>query len=699
MLIMHKIAKLFIIPVIFLSGCFIVRTSTPPLDDENNADISISVSEAVSGSTETKYTSKHDNPYADYCETAMRRHDIIHTKLELSFDIPAEMVFGKARIDIRPYFYASDSVVLDARGFDIHRVALLEAPNVTEQLKYLYDGEQLTVYTPQYSRRDTFRLFIDYTANPSKLTGGGSWAIRQNKGLYFQDALSDDPQIWTQGQPNANSGWFPTIDQPNERMTQEIILTVDTAFETLSNGRRDAVLLNTDGTKTVRWIQDKPHAPYLAAVIVGRFDILKYYWRDMPVYVYVEEGQRAAAEPTFRKTAKMIEFFSRKLQYDFPWDKYSQVVVRNFISGAMENTGATVFSSYFLSNPNAKYPRPNHELIVAHELFHQWFGDLVTCESWANLTLNEAFASYAEYLWLEHEYGRFFADRHLESDRRRYFYESVYKNADLIRFFYKESGDMFDAHSYEKGAAILHSLRYEIGEEAFFESLSHYLKKHAYSAVEVHDLRLAFEEVTGRDLNYFFNAWFLNKGYMKLDIDYETKDSLDWTIQVKQVQKPSEAPLYKMHVPVDFYFRDSVMRKTVLLDEETENYHFRFNNRVKFVKFDAENSLLCKKNENRRYEDYLFILNRVNNYFDQNEAIKYLSRSINKEETARAFLHLLHSPYYAFRLEALKTIPLKKNTSYYSSFLKRIEAMAESDPDAEVKDEAIEILRRINAAH
>jgi len=689
---MHKIAINFLILLIFFSACSVFR----PANSVSEAEVhEITLDTVMVESRKNQKAEMRKNPYTNYQATAQKVHELLHTKLDLSFDIPNEWVFGKAEITLKPHFYSVDSVVLDARGFDIHKTALMEQGGKISDLKHNYDGKKLIIYNRELrTRNDTFTLFIDYTAKPSLLSGGGSWAIRENRGMYFQDSQSDNPQIWTQGEPEANSGWFPTIDKPNQHMTQEIFLTVDRDFETLSNGAKVNVLLNDDGTKTVHWKQEKPHTPYLAAVIVGRFDIIKYHWRDKPVYVYIEAGDAEKAKPTFRKSADMMTFFSHKFQYDYPWEKYSQVVVRNFISGAMENTGATVYSDYFLSDPNKEIYRPGREITVAHELSHHWFGNLVTCESWANLPLNEAFASYAEYLWLEHEYGRFTADRHLINAVNSYYFEASYKNKDLIRYYHNSPGSMFDMHSYNKGAAILHMLRYEVGDEAFFESLAHYLKKHEYQSTEVHDLRLAFEEVTGRDLNYFFNAWFLNKGYLELDIEYRTSDSLNWEIHVEQMQKESRAPLYKHKVPADIYFNDTIIRKELWLDKQTQVFNLSFPRKAKFVKFDAENSLLCKKTENRSKEDYLFILQNVANYKDQNEAIMYLEKSLNKKSLIPAYMSLLESPYYYFRNLALKIIPLKKNAAYYSAFIEKVREMADKDPDPLVRKTAKAVLEK-----
>ena len=417
-------------------------------------------------------------------------------------------------------------------------------------------------------------------------------------------------------------------------MTQEIYLTVNQEYKTLSNGILVGSLANTDGTRTDYWKQDKPHAPYLAMIAVGKFEIIKDYWRDMPVYVYVEQKDIQKAGPLFKKTYKMIEFYSRILKYDYPWDKYHQIVVRNFVSGAMENTGAVVFGDYVLNYQNEE-ERMENECVVAHELSHHWFGDLVTCESWANLPLNESFASYFEYIWLEHEYGRTLADIHLEQDYMNYSFERFFKDENLIRFNYKDRDDMFDAHSYQKGAIILHMLRYTVGDEAFWKALNLYLHEYEYQPVEIHNLRNAFEKVTGTDLNWFFNEWFLNKGIPELNIVYGyNAEKEKATLTINQIQNTVQFPIYKIPTYVDVYFEDTVIRKTILIDEQNELFEFSVKSEPLFMNFDPENSILCKKIENYSTEDYIEILERAPLYKDKNEALNALVNSKDKRLNA-----------------------------------------------------------------
>ena len=395
-----------------------------------------------------------------------------------------------------------------------------------------------------YTRNDRYLLQIKYTAKPDEAPAGGSAAITSDKGLYFvgteNDSLSavglDDTmrQIWTQGETEANSRWFPTIDAPNERTTQEMYITVDDRYTTLSNGVLVSSEMVNDSTRTDYWRMDQAHAPYLFMMAVGEFAKVEDSWQGMPVNYYLHPDFAPYAKDIFGHTPDMLTFFSDKLGVKYPWPKYAQIIVDEFVSGAMENTTASVFYDALLVDDRALIDS-HWDDIIAHELFHHWFGDLVTTESWANLTLNEGFASYSEYLWNEHRYGKDEAAYKLWEQGQNYFTEAETKQVNLIRYRYADQEDMFDRHSYDKGSRVLHMLRSYVGDEAFFAALQSYLTRHSYNSVEVDDLRQAFEAVTGEDLNWFFDQWYLSSGHPQLKIQqrYEGDTLL---LQVDQVQ-------------------------------------------------------------------------------------------------------------------------------------------------------------------
>ena len=318
-------------------------------------------------------------------------------------------MYGIANLTLKPYFYPQSTVVLDAKGFNIDYIKLVSGGEQKE-LTFEYDSLKLTINLDKlYTREEQYELEIKYTAKPNELKEGGSKAITSDKGLYFINPLGEEKdkprQIWTQGETEASSCWFPTIDSPNEKTTEEIYITIENNFTTISNGLLIYSKDNGDGTKTDYWKQDKPHAPYLFMMTIGEFAEIKDTWRGKEVNYYVEEKYAPYARGVFGITPELLTFFSEKLGYEYPLDKYYQLAVRDYVSGAMENTSAAIFLEEIQLTDREQLDE-NWDYIIAHELFHHWFGDLVTCESWSNLALNESFANYSEYLWFEYKYGR-----------------------------------------------------------------------------------------------------------------------------------------------------------------------------------------------------------------------------------------------------------------------------------------------------
>lgn len=639
--------------------------------------------------TETVYldevTASADDSELSFQGSRTMLCDLVHTELDLKFNFLEKTATGKALLSLKPHFYPQDSVQIDARGFEIRKIALV-SNNSEIPLKYSYNNLIISVKLDKfYSRKDTFKLAIDYTAFPDRLPEGGSWAIKSDKGLYFIDNESNNPQFWTQGETQSNSAWFPTIDAPNQKTTQDISLTVPKDFKTLSNGLLIKSIENENDTRTDRWIQSKPHAPYLVMIAAGRYEILENSWNDLAVNVYAEPSQTKKAKLLFEKTDQMLSFYSEKLNYEFAWDKYSQIVVRQFVSGAMENTSATVFGNYVLNYDN-ETERREYETVVAHELSHHWFGDLVTCESWANLPLNESFATYFEYLWIEHEYGRAEADAHLKSDYNSYMFEYIFKNEDLIRFYHKHRDDMFDGHSYQKGSLILHYLRKIVGDEAFWKSLELYLKRNEFKSVEIHDLRLAFEEVTGQDLNWFFNEFFLNKGFPELTVTTEQiTENKVFRVSISQTQEIKKAPLYRLPLYVDFYFEDTVLRREIVVNQREQHLYFKFDKQPLLTIVDAENALPGKIRHSKTLEQYLIQGQRSTLYRDVAEVLDVLKSQAPSDEINTVYIKILEHPYAPLRKRALAQLKVKPTDKIYAQYKSKLESIIETDQDSEIR--------------
>ncbi|RYZ54416.1 MAG: M1 family peptidase [Sphingobacteriales bacterium] len=391
-----------------------------------------------------------------------------------------------------------------------------------------------------------------YTAKPYASPTGGSAAIKDDRGLYFINTdgkVAGKPrQIWTQGETQANSHWMPTVDQPNERFTMRLELTVPDSFVTLSNGSLE--LTQKAGNKLRRdvWVMNKPIQTYAYMFAVGDFvRVEDSSWRNREISYYTEPAYAPYATGMFRHTPEMVEYFSRVTGVPYPWNKYSQIVVRDYVSGAMENTTASLFGE-FMNQNFRELADKNNEDVVSHELFHQWFGDYVTAESWSNLTVNESFANFGEQLWREFKYGRASADELAFDDLSRYIGQAAYNDDPLVRFHYHNREVMFDRISYQKGGAILRYMRGLMGEKAFSRAMQIYLTKNALQSAEAHNWRMAVEEATGQDWTLFFNQWYFRGGHPELNLSYNYDDS-SRELKVSVVQTGTDS-LYRYHLPL-----------------------------------------------------------------------------------------------------------------------------------------------------
>ena len=622
-----------------------------------------------------------------YNESSKRTSDLIHTDLAVRFDWKNQHVIGKASLTIKPYFHPTNQLLLDAKGFDIHSISMNG-----EDLSYDYDSLSLIIQLDrEYNRDEEYIINIDYTAKPNELSVKGSAAISDAKGLYFINPTGTEnkpQQIWTQGETEASSCWFPTIDRPNERMTQNIAITVKDEFITLSNGLLVKSIKNIDGSRTDFWEQKLPHVPYLAMLAVGDFNITTERWKDINVDYYLEDDYHQYAKSVFGRTPQMIAHFSEILGVEYPWEKYAQIVVRDFVSGAMENTTAVIHGE-FVQMTDRELLDDHQDDIIAHELFHHWFGDLVTCESWANLPLNESFATYGEYIWREKGFGRMEADMHLDADLKSYLRESQRKKVDMIRFDYIDKEDMFDSHSYAKGGRILHMLRYYLGDDAFYNGLKKYLNDNAYNSVEIHQLRIAMEAVSGEDLNWFFNQWFLASGHPILAIDYDYNDNKKQQIvNIEQIQDQSNTNIYKLPFAVDIYVDGEAKRYLAEMTQKKQQFVFDVSKKPSNVIFDAEHMLLAEIFDEKSDESWLEQMYSPL-YMDSKIALD----NISDKNGYQAVIQALNSKFWGIRLIGVRKAAKLKNRDEFLSLIVKI---AQNDENTKVKSAALRLLANLD---
>ena len=614
-------------------------------------------------------------------------NELVHTKLYVRFDYDKAFMYGKEWVTLKPHFYPTDSVLLDAKGMELKEVAIMKG-SVKMPLKYSYDGMQVNIKLDKtYAGDEKYTLYFDYVSKPNELKVKGSDAITDAKGLYFINPKGEEKnkptQIWTQGETEANSVWMVTIDKPNQKSTEEISMTVPNKYVTLSNGLLTSKKVNADGTRTDNWKMDLPHAPYLFFMGVGDFAITKDTYKGKEVSYYTEKNQEQYARKVFGNTPEMIKFFSEKLGVDYPWQKYAQMVGRDYVSGAMENTTATLHQESAYQNNRQLADGNAWEETIAHELFHQWFGDLVTAESWSHLTVNESFANYSEYLWNEYKYGADAAYEHNLEDMQGYI-QSGGEAKDLVRFHYADKEDMFDGVSYNKGGRILNMLRNYVGDDAFFKSLNNYLTTNKFKAGEAGQLRLAFEETTGKDMNWFFNQWYYGSGHPKLKIDYLYNDAAGKaSVIIEQTQKSGK--LFKLPLAIDIYTGTDRKRYNVMVENKIDTLYFNYTTKPDLINVDADKLLLAEKTDNKTEANFIAQFKNAKNYMDRREAIDFFAKK-TMPELARG-LNDKFSGLKIVTMQKLASSPYKAD----AVVMEQIEALTKSE-NKKVKAAAISYL-------
>lgn len=452
-----------------------------------------------------------------------------HLRLEIGVDPERKRIEGTAtyRLKRAAVLAGTPEVELDAAEMEILEVTSAKSWSHSEGKLRIEPDETLT-------------FTIKYAAEPQK-------------GMYFLDADETYPdrprQIWTQGQAEDTRYWIPSFDFPNQKLTTELIATVPEHLTVVSNGK----LVSHEGG---RWhfSQEVPHPAYLMTFVAGELSLIEDRWQDVPVQYFVQPGREDDARRAFGNTPAMIDFFSKATAVPYPYAKYAQVAVADFIYGGMENTSATTQTDRTLHDERAHLDFSSDPL-VSHELAHQWFGDLVTCRDWGHAWLNESFATYCESMWFEHHLGHdeFLYDlfgllqSYLGEARERY-------RRPIATNVYREPSDVFDRHLYEKGGMVLHMLRSQLGDEVWWAAVKRYLESHRGDNVVTQDLQRAIEEVSGRNLEGFFQQWVFSPGHPELKVSYnwDNKAKLA-SITVKQNQDTGHGtPEY--HVDFDVAF-------------------------------------------------------------------------------------------------------------------------------------------------
>jgi aminopeptidase N len=473
--------------------------------------------------------------------------DFTHLKLDMQMPDPASRSFTcDQTLTFRTPQRAVDRIHLDAIDLKVEKVTDLKG----HTLSHRYDDKRLTVrFDPPLPPRTEAGILIHYKcSNP-------------RDGMYFalpDEAYPDRPiSIHTQGEPELNRHWFVSHDFPNEKMTTELIVTAPSNLKALSNGA--LVSREETGNELVRWHYrlSKPHVSYLVSLVAGNFSVVTETWRGKPVEYWVPPAQEKDAKRTFGKTPGMLEFFSDRLGYEYPWEKYAQAVVYNFNFGGMENTSATTLVETSTIDERAAIDS-DIDGLIAHELAHQWFGDVITCNSWPHIWLNEGFATFLDAAWHEHQYGaEHYAHEMFSTMRDVAGSDDVAARDGVVWHHFHDPDDVFSrgvSNPYSKGASVIHMLRRSLGDELFWEVVSAFLKRHQFQPVETDDLRKVCDELSGRSYERFFRQWIYRPGSPHIKVRYEWDDRATTArVGLEQTQAISaDAPAFAADVEVWF---------------------------------------------------------------------------------------------------------------------------------------------------
>ncbi|MBI3873347.1 MAG: M1 family metallopeptidase [candidate division Zixibacteria bacterium] len=514
-----------------------------------------------------------------------RQIDLIDTKVDVRLDPAVVRVAGTVTLTFAPILPDLRTVHLDAERLTITQVR----DHAGRPIPFTMTDAGFDVeFASPPSTADTTSIQIDYQGEPMM-------------GLYFIPSVPQNPDkspmIWSQGESEENRFWFPGYDYPNDKATAAVNVTTPRPNVAVANGRMVGLNDNPDGTRTFHWVESVPISTYLIAVAVGAFDSLVEKTSDgLPVIYYCRAGEGETLKRSMGETPGMIEFFSRQIGVPFPFEKYAQVLVTDFIYGGMENASMTIESERALYSVRAAdFYRDRENSLIAHELAHQWFGDLLTCNDWAQAWLNEGFATYFDDLWLEHRWGH---DRFLLSmvgTHQGGLSAAKGTRRSTVHHRYVHPDDLFSGYAYSRGASVLHMIRGRLGDSLWWAAVHRYVADNRAKTVETDDLKRAVEAVSGRDFDGFFDQWIGHGGHpeLKIETSYDTDTRL-LRVDVKQTQKvDAVTPVFQFPLEIEWVNGTQRGHETLTIDKTENSVYVPLSEKPQYVLIDPEGWLLA----------------------------------------------------------------------------------------------------------
>ncbi len=589
-----------------------------------------------------------------------RDFDVQHVKLDLDVDPEEKKLDGTAHISLTPIIGNLTRLELDAVELDVKDVKL----STGRISSFENTGRKLTVYLEKALKTgENTTVTVRYSAEP-------------RRGLYFigpDKAYPDKAyQAWTQGEDEDNRYWFPSYDYPNERATSEMVVTVPSKYLAISNGALVETKENkTKGTKTYHWKQDTPHPNYLTSLVVGEFSVIKEKAEDIELQYYIPKGREEDGKRSFEKTPKMVRFFSEYFGLKYPYPKYAQVTVSDFIFGGMENITATTLTDRCLLDRRASLERlygvSSTDDLVSHELAHQWWGDLITCRDWSHAWLNEGFATYSETLFKEEDLGREEAayfifqelETYMEEDGERY-------RRPIVSKAYIDPAEVFDRHLYQKGGLVLHTLRYYLGEDLFQKGLQHYANTFREKVVETSDFRRAMEDATGRSLEGFFDQWVHRAGHPEFKVNYDWDDNAKigkLTVSETQAAEGETPGVFQTPVDISFTLSKGIQTRRVMITQREETFHFSLPEKPRDVEFDPGNWILKTLIFDKPKGMLLQQLQSDKNVIGRVRAAQRLAKYSSEDVVDALKTAVLKDTFWGVQAEAAKALGVIRTTS------------------------------------
>ncbi len=510
-----------------------------------------------------------------------REIDILHLALDVTPDFKERTVSGKVTLRFKPLAKPFPELRLD--GIDLTVSSVVSSEKILGW--QATDKNVIVTFEEPIAPDHEASVTIAYRAEPKQ-------------GLYFRTPemgyKAEDTHLWTQGETTEARHWYPCWDSPNEKFTSEVTCRVPEDMVVLSNGKmvseeKDAA----SGLVAVRWLQDKPHANYLISLVAGHLKKVEDKYKEIPLAFYTPASQIDQAINSFKETKEIMAFFEQEIGVPYPWAKYYQVCVNDFGWGGMENTSITTLNESTLHTTDFENLRDSRGL-VAHEMAHQWFGDLVTCKDWANVWLNEGFATYYDHLYDGYKEGRDALLYDMYQSAKGIVNQPNQTNS-VVRRNYNTPEDQFGFLAYPKGSWLLHMLRSQLGEELYRRCIKTYLERHQFQNVVTEDLNRIIEELSGRSFDQFFDQWAYHAGQPELAVTYGWDEKAKLAkISIQQNQRLSEEVLlFNFPLTIRFKSKAGTVDRQINVKDKSGDFYFPLPEVPETVRVDPELAVLA----------------------------------------------------------------------------------------------------------